>query len=458
MKTIQAKLAVIFTVFLLLGLVNMLLVFANDQKDLGIIINLAGKQRMLTQKMSKEALLTFTEKNSSSTAETLAKTAALFDKTIKGLIRGDSELKLPPTTDKEILVQLEKVDSLWKDFKQSIDAVSTNVQGSTIDKPLDFIKENNILLLTEMNTAVKMFEDLSLRKANLMRSVTTIIVILIVFAVITAWIFIIRPLIRTLKEVSNSLKTESSQIVLASNEISGTSHSAAEEASRQASTIEEISATLEQTSSMIRQNSDNAKQANDMASTARAAATNSVRILEKMTTAISQIKASSEETANILKTIDEVAFQTNLLALNAAVEAARAGEAGKGFAVVAEEVRNLAQRSAEAAKSTSVLIEESNKNADNGVAVTREVEEVLHQIVDSVQKIAGLNAEVSSACNEQSMGVDQLTTAVSEIDKGTQKNAANSEVAASASEELTAQAQNLDQLMATLANIIGVNA
>jgi methyl-accepting chemotaxis protein len=191
-----------------------------------------------------------------------------------------------------------------------------------------------------------------------------------------------------------------------------------------------------------------------VAKEAAALAGTGVESMKRMTEAIDKIKASASETAKIIKTIDEIAFQTNLLALNAAVEAARAGEAGKGFAVVAEEVRNLARRSAEAAKTTADLIEGSQRNADAGVGVTAEVAKNLAGIKENAGKVATLIAEIAAASKEQSQGIDQVNTAVSEMDKVVQQNAANAEESASASEELSGQAEELTSMVGELTSIV----
>jgi methyl-accepting chemotaxis protein len=208
-------------------------------------------------------------------------------------------------------------------------------------------------------------------------------------------------------------------------------------------------------SSMTKQNADNAQQANTLASEARKAATTGNDSMGRMNQAIHEIQKSSDETAKIIKVIDEIAFQTNLLALNAAVEAARAGEAGKGFAVVAEEVRNLAMRSAEAAKNTASMIEESVKNSKNGVDIANEVGKVLEEIVQSVGKTTDLVSEIAAASQEQAQGIDQVNTAVSQMDKVTQQNAANAEESASASEELSAQAVSMKEVVSQLVALVG---
>jgi methyl-accepting chemotaxis protein len=237
------------------------------------------------------------------------------------------------------------------------------------------------------------------------------------------------------------------QVTSATGEISSGAQSLAEGSNEQASSLEEVSSSLEEMSSMTKQNADNSNQAKLLATEARAAANEGDASMKRMANAIQQIKTSSDNTAKIIKSIDDIAFQTNLLALNAAVEAARAGEAGKGFAVVAEEVRNLAMRSAEAAKNTANMIEESVKNADGGVKITEEVAKSLSQIVDRTGKVGDLIAEIAAASNEQAQGIEQVNTAVAQMNTVTQQNAANSEESASAAEELSSQAAELANMV-----------
>jgi methyl-accepting chemotaxis protein len=241
------------------------------------------------------------------------------------------------------------------------------------------------------------------------------------------------------------------QVSSGSQQISSGSQSLAQGANEQASSLEEVSSSLEEMSSMTKQNAENANQAKTLAGDANGKAVQGTEAMSRMSASINKIKASSDQTAKIVKTIDEIAMQTNLLALNAAVEAARAGEAGRGFAVVAEEVRNLAQRSAEAAKNTANMIEESVNNAVDGVKISGEVSKSFEDIVTGIKKVNDLVNEIAAASQEQSQGIDQVNTAVAQMDKVTQQNAANSEESASAAEEMSSQAEELQNMVAQFA-------
>ena len=264
-----------------------------------------------------------------------------------------------------------------------------------------------------------------------------------------------RSITRPLNRVARDLTQGADRVSRASVQISESSQSMAEGAGKQAASIEEVSSSLEELSAMSRQNSDHTDRSSKMVGEVNGFASKSMEAMGRMSQRILEIKESSDKTAKIVKTIEEIAFQTNLLALNAAVEAARAGEAGKGFAVVAEEVRSLAGRAADAAKSTADLIGESQGNAEGGVAVTAEVEEVLTRITEGIQKVDQLIEEVSAASAEQVTGMDQISTAVSHISQVTQDNSSTSEQSSAAARELSGQAHDLEQIVKVLEGILG---
>jgi methyl-accepting chemotaxis protein len=287
-----------------------------------------------------------------------------------------------------------------------------------------------------------------LKVLSMAATIAGVILAVVLGAVIT------RAITKPINQIIAGLTEGAQQVASASGQVSAASQSLAEGATEQAAGLEETSSSLEEMSSMTKQNADNAQQANTLAAEARNAAQSGADSMQRMSQAIDDIQKSSDQTAKIIKVIDEIAFQTNLLALNAAVEAARAGEAGKGFAVVAEEVRNLAMRSAEAAKNTANMIEESVKNAKNGVEISNEVSKALEEIVSGIAKTTDLVGEIAAASSEQAQGIDQVNTAVAQMDKVTQQNAANAEESASASEELSAQAETMQNIVEELVALV----
>ncbi|MNK18426.1 Methyl-accepting chemotaxis protein I [compost metagenome] len=212
---------------------------------------------------------------------------------------------------------------------------------------------------------------------------------------------------------------------------------------QQAASLEQTAASMEQLSVTVKQNADNARQANQLASSAASVAERGATVVSEVVSTMQNISASSHRIAEIVSVIDGIAFQTNILALNAAVEAARAGDQGKGFAVVAGEVRSLAQRSAQAAKEIKTLILESVTAVDGGSRHVELAGVTMTEIVTSVSRVTDIMGEISAASQEQSLGIDQVNRAVTQMDQMTQKNAALVEQAAAAAGSLEEQARAL---------------
>jgi hypothetical protein len=263
-----------------------------------------------------------------------------------------------------------------------------------------------------------------------------------------------RPLVTGI----NVIHQVGEQMAVAATQVSMASQTTAEGASEQAASLEETSSSLEELSSLTKRNADNARHANELSRQTRSAVDSGLTDVKSMEHAMRDIKTSSDDIGKIIKTIDEIAFQTNLLALNAAVEAARAGEAGQGFAVVADEVRNLAQRCAQAAKDTAAKIHDAIGKSERGVLIGGKVAETLQQIVAKVQQVDAAVEQIATACGEQNQGVAQINSAVMQMDGVTQSNASGAEESASAAEELNAQAQVLRDSVATLVQLVGVQA
>lgn len=263
-----------------------------------------------------------------------------------------------------------------------------------------------------------------------------------------------------LKESANSMVENLAVLIGEVRAATDTINTAAKEISRgnsdlssrteqQAASLEETASSLEELTSTVKQNADNARQANQLAHTASQVASKGGLVVGQVVTTMTEINDSARKIVDIISVIDSIAFQTNILALNAAVEAARAGEQGRGFAVVAAEVRNLAQRSATAAKEIKSLIGTSVERVESGSRQVDEAGRTMHEIVASIQKVTALMGNISTASNEQSVGIEQVNQAINQMDDNTQQNAAMVEEAAAAAESLEEQAMSLAESVAT---------
>lgn len=278
--------------------------------------------------------------------------------------------------------------------------------------------------------------------------------VLIAALALLSWWLVRRLVARPLGEVIDSIRGATSEVHNSAIQVTNTSQTLADGASQQAAALEETSATLEEMSSLTERNNDHAQRVKVLANQARLAGDAGTTDMQKMVAAMNAIRSSSADIADIIKTIDEIAFQTNLLALNAAVEAARAGEAGMGFAVVANEVRNLAQRSAKAARETAERIEGAVEKSNHGVAISTKVAESLDEIAARVREVDQLAAEVAAASKEQSLGIGQVNVAVVEMDKLTQTNAVHAEETSTAAQQLNAQADVLREAVGGLLSLV----
>jgi len=419
--------------------------------------NLAGR----VQANFLEMRIAAKDLSASRTQESIARYHARREKLLEFVKEGETQIMDPRrlTILRSVATEVERHRTLHTQLAAAVlagkdsqaDEINRQMAlvGGAVDEDIEELKLGFIADQDEAGPRV----NHQMQEAQ--RSILVVAVAAVLLGAGLSWI-IAGSITRPLQAIADSLSEGSEQVSAAAGQVSGSAQSLAEGTSQQAASIEETSASLEEVTSMTKRNADNAAQAKELSGQTRAAADTGTSDMEQMQGAMAAIKLSSGEIAKIVKTIDEIAFQTNLLALNAAVEAARAGEAGMGFAVVAEEVRALAQRSAQAAKETAMKIDDSVSKSEHGVQISAKVADSLQQIVGRARKVDAIVGEIATASHEQSQGIGQVNTAVSEMDKVTQANAGNAEESAAAAEELNAQSVELKRIVGELGALVGV--
>ena len=472
---IRTQLRGIVIILLGFALLNTVYVYYNldSMTDDGRIVNYAGIVRGGTQRLVK---LEMAGQPSDSLINKL-------DRIIKGLLSGDSELKLPTIKDENYRSRMEDVRDGWGKLKEMIMNLRQNPASGK-----DLLKESEEFFKLA-DRAVSAAEEISKGNVTSLKVEQIILfafnLLILAFIWITSQRKIARPLsvISTkIKEMANGdltinidysgrdeigtiasdlnrmldrirgvvsqTKEASNQVSMASDQLSEANQNFSQRITEQAASIEETSSTMEEMAASIRQTAENAREANKLAQSTKTLAESGSQVMEDTIMAMDEINKSSSKIANISNVIEEIAFQTNLLALNAAVEAARAGEHGKGFGVVASEIRNLAQRTTESAKEITGLIEDSVEKTGRGVQLAEELSKKLGEIGTSVKKVADLMDEIAAAAGEQASGINQVNTAMSQIEQTTQQNASLVEETAASAEELAAQARELMNLIA----------
>ncbi len=465
-----------FFFVLLLVICGSTLMAVRAQKTDGLIINLAGRQRMLTQKYTKETLAALgaqmasgerASKLENSTSMARDNSRQLFTTTLKALQDGGTtwlnldltgEVLIPATKNTEILAQLQDVEVKWSQLNQAVAKLENDQKlhaGRDFTGGLAEVLGKSISVLKSMNTAVGLFQKSSEAKIEKLKRTQYGLVLAGLVIFVLSVFYILRNISRPMDLIISEMKSGSAHLAESSNAVAQSSTEMAERASDQAARLEEAAASMEILAGINTDNLQATRTVQNLTGEVNNASTDGREAMTTLKSAMINISQSVQDTAQIISTINEIAFQTNLLALNAAVEAARAGHAGKGFAVVAEEVRNLAQRSAEAAGSSQALLENSTSSVAEGEKATNSVEGVFDIISNGIVQVNAQIGEITEASSKQTGELNEIREAITRLDQLTQSSAANAEESAASAEELSAQAGEIDGVVRTLMGIMG---
>lgn len=437
--------------FLLVGLLNgagagVVLYRIHGQEADGRTINLAGAQRMLSQRISKSALLLTLGASRRSEFDTAS---ARFELVLQGLRDGNPTLGLIPCQSPRIRTELETGMREWLEFKTLAASVAGGNRIAAGDMAAQGVK-----VLQRMDAVTRMFQEDADRKVSQLKIAQQLELFLVLLLLALAAWYVRTALIRVLDGMILSLGESVHQVLLASHQVSDLNATVANAASRQNSIVEECNDFALRIETVVQQDLSSMKQAEVLSEKSAGLCRSGLDTLAATRESMAAITASRERIAGVIKVIEQIAFQTNLLALNAAVEAARAGQAGLGFGVVAEEVRSLAHRCAEAARNTESLITDSISASTKGEDTLQLLGNSVEVVESGVSRLQEALGQLTANSDRQRDSIHGITRQLAEISRVTQSNAATAEEGAAAGSQLSAQCDSIYALIDDLALLV----
>ncbi|MCP4155212.1 MAG: methyl-accepting chemotaxis protein [bacterium] len=498
LRTIKAKMFLVLILFSIVVFSTYLYTYlvVTNQKSDSLVVNVAGRQRMLSQKVTKECLIYSSSIHSGKTkAEAIQNTVTLFEKSLNALLDGGETFSdlgmtkpvtLPPATTTAIKEQLKQVKSLWLPFKEKITSLITS-KGDA-GKLTETLITSNIPILKAMHKTVGMMQAdsekrvtllliiqaiggvlfigtglffLLILRGNLLKPVDKMLPLLKRVATGDLTVKIetagedeisqvgryINRIIDSFLEIIHNVKKATGLVVNSSEEITAGSEELSERTNEEAASITEASTTLEQLTAFITKTLDNSRETGSSLHAFNEEIRGRSKLMEDVTATMDEINEAGKKINDIVNVINEISFQTNLLALNAAVEAARAGEAGRGFAVVASEVRNLAQKTATSSRTIQSIVSENLESTQRGLELVQQTAQFIATITRTMKDSGEKIEKMSDDSKAQVTSVQQINVAVQQLDDVINQNASMAEELFATTQNMTSNSQELRDMV-----------